>query len=146
MTGYNVGNEIKPNRHAEEEIVYVRIIETGEIAELNYFPRGATGDWAEEVIGINGGFGNLEDGLIHLSDTDDVYEATAEAVEFWREFFAGEEATDADVAALAEELSRDIGDIYDYIGERLDMRAPGQFRARAVELIEKIRTDPSLLD
>ena len=126
--------------------MYVRIIETGEIAEINYFPHDAVGDCAEDVIGINGGFGNLEDGLIRRNDADDVYEATAETVEFWQEFFAGEEATEADIAALAEELNRNVGDIYDYLNERLDGYDLDQFRARAEEFIEKIRTDPSVLD
>ena len=126
--------------------MYVRIIETGDIAEINYFPHGASWDWAEDVIGSNGGFGKLEDGLIRRNDADDVYEATAETVEFWQEFFSGEEATEADVAALAKELNRDISDIYEYLNERLDGYDLDSFRARAVEFIEKIRTDPSLLD
>ena len=126
--------------------MYVRIIETGDIAEINYFPHNASWDWAEDVIGSNGGFGKLEDGLIRRNDADDVYEATAETVEFWQEFFSGEEATEADVAALAKELNRDIDDIYEYLNERLDGYDLDSFRARAVEFIEKIRTDPSLLD
>lgn len=126
----------------------VKIIETGKIVELTYRPRTAEGDWAEEVIGNNDGFGSPEDGKIKRTITEygnTEYEATAQTVEWWKDFFAGEEATDAEIAELADKLDVSEVDVRDYVAQRTGDFDLEHYRAKAIEALQELRDDPSLI-
>jgi len=115
-----------------------KIIETGEIKTLSI--RDERGiDWTNDLIGNTGA---MQDGQFTWSEQDNAYLVSQDTYDWWAQYIADTEQTDADIVELADKYDIQVSDIKDRIAVEMDgINDYDDHRATAVRAMEDIENE-----
>lgn len=107
----------------------VFIKNSSEIEELKIIDYPTEIDWTIDLLG-NSGVHTDEEGHVHLS---------REEFDWWSRYIEGHEATERDIADLAEDAGVEYAEIQAQVFEYMGQQDMEDERARAVQKIEELR-------
>lgn len=115
----------------------VKIMETGEMTELNIIDPASGANWIQDLIGNANA---LNDGQFVWSEDDDAYIASQGTFDWWVKYIDDTNATLEDVSNLADDLDIDASIIWDRIDHDTDGDY-GAHRSRAINALKSIREE-----
>lgn len=111
----------------------VQITETSERKSLSIRNNGI--EWTQDLLGNAGA---LSDGQLVWSEEDDAYLCDQGTYDWWAQYIADTEATEAEAQALADELGIPVADVTDHIGT-YQYGDYEMHRAQAVQAMSDLR-------
>lgn len=109
----------------------VQINNTNQVEELSIIDHNTGTDWTVDLLG-NAGIHTDEEGNVHLDRED---------YEWWSTYIKGHEATEKEIAELAEQVGVEYNEIQGKVFEYMGQQDMENERGRAIQMLAKLKEE-----